>query len=51
MKYTFNDYNKIRPHSSIDCLPPSEFSKKFLNDQGFSERFDKKEVKVILYEN
>ena len=47
----FSDYNECRPHSSIDYLPPGEFRRKFLNDQTFRERFEKKEVEVTLDEN
>jgi transposase InsO family protein len=47
----FSDYNECRPHSSIDYLPPRDFRSKFLNDQTFRERFEKKEVEVTLDEN
>ena len=47
----FSDYNECRPHSSIDYLPPRYFRSKFLNDQTFRERFEKKEVEVTLDEN
>ena len=35
----------------IDYLPHREFRRKFLNDQTFRERFEKKEVEVTLDEN
>ena len=47
----FTDYNECRPHSSIDYLPPGEFRRKFLDDPAFRERFEKKEVEVIVDEN
>ena len=48
---TFSDYNECRPHSSIDYLPPREFRRKFLDDPAFRQRFEKKEVEVMLDEN
>ena len=51
MEKAFTDYNECRPHSSIDYLPPRDFRSKFLNDQTFRERFEKKEVEVTLDEN
>ena len=50
MEYAFTDYNTVRSHSSIDYLPPRKFRRKFLNDPGFRERFEKKEVEVRLNE-
>ena len=38
----FKDYNELRPHSSIDYLPPKEFRKRFLEDQSFREKYVKK---------
>ena len=47
----FSDYNDCRLHSSIDYLPPREFRRKFLDDPSFRERFEKKEVEVMIDEN
>lgn len=33
----FYDHNDKRPHSSINCIPPRELGRKFLNDQSFRE--------------
>ena len=39
----FHDYNNIRPHSTLDYYPPSEFENKYKNDMGF-----RKEYKLYL---
>ena len=42
----FTDYNKKRPHSSVDYLPSRVFRRKFQNDQSFREGYTRKlEVK------
>ena len=51
MEHAFIDYNTVRPHSSIDYLPPREFRRKFQDDLAFKKRFEKKEVEVTLDEN
>lgn len=35
----FNDYNNVRPHSSVDYLPPSVFRERFLNDPAFRKSY------------
>lgn len=45
----FKDYNEVRPHSSIDYLPPREFRRRFLEDQSFREKYVKK-LEVKLHE-
>ena len=39
MKYAFNDYNKIRPHSSIDYLPPDESERRLSDEESFRDKF------------
>ncbi len=39
MKFAFTDYDTVRPHSSIDFLPPEEFEKRWYNDEKFSKEF------------
>ena len=38
----FNDYNGIRPHSSIEYLPPEVFRERYLNDTEFRSMYDEK---------
>ncbi len=42
MEYAFNDYNSVKPHSSIEYLLSRELKRKFLNDPAFRNRFEKK---------
>ena len=39
MKHAFTDYNTIRPHSSIDYLPPDEFERRLREENGFRDKF------------
>ena len=39
MEYAFNDYNSVRPHSSIDYLPPDEFERRLGEEDGFRDKF------------
>jgi transposase InsO family protein len=38
----FNDYNNIRPHSSIEYLAPKVFRERYLNDAGFRSMYNEK---------
>ena len=38
----FSDYNNIRPHSSIEYLPPAVFRERYLNDPEFRSGYDEK---------
>ncbi len=38
----FNDYNTVRPHSSVEYLAPTVFREKYLNDPGFRVAYDRK---------
>ena len=39
MECAFNDYNSVRPHSSIEYLPPDEFEKRLPEEDGFRDKF------------
>ena len=39
MEYAFNNYNSVRPHSSIEYFPPDEFEMRLLEDDGFRDKF------------
>ncbi len=39
MEYAFTDYNTVRPHSSIDYLPPDEFEKRWSENEDFRTEF------------
>ena len=39
MEYAFNDYNSVRSHSSIEYLPPDEFERRLLEEDGFMDKF------------
>ena len=39
MESAFTDYNTVRPHSSIDYLPPDEFERRLREEDGFRDRF------------
>ena len=39
MEYAFNDYNSVRPHSSIDYLPPDEYERKLCEEEDFRDKF------------
>jgi len=39
IEYAFNDYNSVRPHSSIEYLPQDEFERRLLEDDGFRDKF------------
>ncbi len=45
MEYAFNDYNTIRPHSSIDYLAPEAFEGSWNESQEFREEFLEKRKK------
>ena len=38
----FNDYNNIRPHSSIEYLAPKVFRERYLRDSKFRLSYDEK---------
>ena len=38
----FNDYNNIRPHSSIEYLAPKVFRERYLSDSKFRLSYDAK---------
>jgi hypothetical protein len=39
MEYAFSDYNRTRPYSSIDYLPPEEFERRWMNEEDFRKQF------------
>ena len=39
IEYAFTDYNTVRPHSSIDYLPPDEFERRLREEEGFRDKF------------
>ena len=39
MESAFSDYNSVRPHSSIDYLPPDEFERRLREEDGFRDKF------------
>jgi transposase InsO family protein len=39
MEYAFNDYNSVRPHSSIDYLAPDVFERRLREEEGFRDKF------------
>ena len=39
MEHAFIDYNTVRPHSSIDYLPPDEFERRLRDEDGFRDKF------------
>ena len=39
MESAFTDYNTVRPHSSIDYLPPDEFERRLREEEGFRDKF------------
>ena len=39
MESAFNDYNSVRPHSSIGYLPPDEFERRLREEDGFRDKF------------
>ncbi len=51
MEHAFIDYNTVRPHSSIDYLPPDEFERRFREEDGFMDKFleerKRKEEKIM----
>ena len=38
----FLDYNSVRPHSSIEYLPPAVFRDRYLDDSEFRKKYDEK---------
>ncbi len=48
IEYAFNDYNTIRPHSSIDYLAPDEFEKRCMESDNFKEKFMERREERIL---
>lgn len=42
IEQAFNDYNRVRPHSSVEYLPPAVFRERYLNDSGFRSGYDEK---------
>ena len=53
MKSAFTDYNTVRPHSSIDYLPPDEFERRLREEDGFRDRFleDRKRKEERILKN
>ena len=53
MEYAFNDYNTVRPHSSISFLPPDEFEKRWIGDKNFRRDFleERKRKKERIFKN
>ena len=51
MEYVFTDYNGTRPHSSIECLPPDEFEKRWYESADFRNKFleerNRKEERIL----
>ena len=51
MEYAFNDYNTVRPHSSIDYLSPDEFERRWNESADFRNKFleerNRKEEKIL----
>ena len=39
MEYAFNDYNRVRPYSSIEYLPPAEFERMWIEINEFRNEF------------
>lgn len=39
MEYAFNDYNSVKPHSSIKYLQPDEFERRLLEDDGLMDKY------------
>ena len=39
MEYAFNDYNTVRPHSSINYLSPDEFERRWNGHEKFRKEF------------
>ena len=39
IEYAFNDYNSVRPHSSIEYLPQDEFERRLLEEDVFMDKF------------
>ena len=39
MEYAFNDYNRVRPHSFIEYLPPAEFERMWIENTEFRNEF------------
>ncbi len=53
IEYAFNDYNTVRPHSSISFPPPDEFEKRWIGDKNFRREFpeERKKKKERILEN
>ena len=53
IEYAFNDYNTVRPHSSISFLPPDEFEKRWIGDKNFRRDFleERKRKKERIFKN
>ena len=45
MEYALSDYNNMRYHSSIDYLPPDEFVRKLLEEEGFRDKFLEEKIR------
>ena len=41
VEYAFNDYNQVRPHSSVMYLPPSEFRRRWESGEEFRVEYAK----------
>ena len=41
VKYAFNDYNQVRPHSLVMYLPPSEFRRRWESGEEFRVEYVK----------
>ena len=50
IKTAFQDYNNVRPHSTVDYLPPSVFRDRFLEDEHFRKYYiDRRKEKEERY--
>ena len=38
MEHAFTDCNTVRPHSSIDYLPPDEVERRLREEEGFRDK-------------
>ncbi len=43
MEWAVNDYNSVRPHSSLDYMTPEEFESAILNE-AFRKKWTEKEI-------
>jgi len=43
MDWAVNDYNTVRPHSSLNYLTPNEFEARIMKDKEFKEKWNEKQ--------